>query len=133
MNAWDGWPYSRAYLLLVALAFVVIGVQVFLLHWRAAFKSKTMYGPVVLAPLAAVAGVVGALTRTGAVGWAVATLFGLAALEGVVGTFFHLQGVARRVGGFTLRNLVAGPPFLLPVAFGSLGVTGALAVMWQGW
>lgn len=46
MDAWDGWPFARLYLLLVAVAFLVVGGQVFLFHWRAAFRSKAMYGPV---------------------------------------------------------------------------------------
>ena len=49
MDAWDGWPFARLYLLLVAVAILVVGAQVFLFHWRAAFRSKAMYGPVVMA------------------------------------------------------------------------------------
>ena len=34
MESWDGWPFARLYMLLVALAFAVIGLQVVLFHWR---------------------------------------------------------------------------------------------------
>jgi hypothetical protein len=131
MDAWDGWPYARAYLLLVALAFLVVGGQVYLFHLRAAFRSRSMYGPVLMAPLIALAGVVGAVTRDGAVGWIVLTVFAVGFVEGAYGTALHLRGVGARVGGFTLRNLTAGPPPLLPLAFGALGLTGALAVAWE--
>ena len=131
MDAWDGWPFARAYLLLVALAFLVVGGQVYLFHLRAAFRAKSMYGPVLMAPVIAAAGVVGALTREGAVGWVVFAVFALGFLEGAYGTVLHLRGIAARIGGFTLRNLTAGPPPLLPLAFGALGLTGALAVAWE--
>ncbi len=38
MDAWDGWPFARVYMLLVALAFAVIGLQVLLFHRRAGFR-----------------------------------------------------------------------------------------------
>lgn len=133
MDVWEGWPYARAYLLLVALAFLVVGGQVYLFHLRAAFRSPTMYGPVVMAPIVALAGVVGAITREGAVGWIVLGVFAVALVEGLYGTVLHLRGVGSRIGGFTLRNLTAGPPPLLPLAFGALGLTGALAVAWDAW
>ena len=131
MNPWDGWPFARVYLLLVAVAFLVVGTQVFLLHWRGAFRSKAMYGPVVMAPVIAAAGVMAAVVRNDLVGWTAAAIFGVGFLDGLVGLALHLRGVAQRVGGFTLRNIVAGPPFLLPVAFGALALTGGLAVVWQ--
>lgn len=133
MDAWDGWPYARAYLLLVAVAILVVGGQVYLFHLRAAFRAKSMYGPVLMAPIIAAAGVVGAITRQGAVGWVVLVVFALGLLEGVIGTVLHLRGTAARIGGFTLRNLTTGPPPLLPLAFGALGLTGALAVAWEAW
>lgn len=133
MDVWEGWPYARAYLLLVAVAFLVVGGQVYLFHLRAAFRSRTMYGPVVMAPIVAAAGVVGATTREGVVGWVVFFVFAAAFVEGAYGTFLHLRGVVARIGGFTLRNLTAGPPPLLPLAFAALGLTGALAVGWGAW
>jgi hypothetical protein len=131
MDGWEGWPYARVYLFLVSLAFLVIGGQVYLFHLRAAFRARSMYGPVVMAPVVATAGVVGGLTREGAIGWIVFAVFGVGFLEGAYGTVLHLRGIARRVGGFTLRNLTAGPPPLLPLAFGALGLTGALAAVWE--
>jgi len=133
MDPWDGWPFARAYLLLVAIAFLVVGAQVYLFHLRAAFRATSMYGPVLLAPVLVGAGVVGAVTREGALGWLVLGVFAAGFLEGMIGTVLHLRGVSARIGGFTLRNLTAGPPPLLPLAFGALGLTGALAVAWEAW
>jgi len=133
MDAWNGWPYARLYLLLVAAAFLVVGGQVLLLHWRAAFRAKAMYGPVVLAPIIAAAGIAAAITRGNAIGWTALLVFAAGFVEGVIGVVLHLRGTAQRIGGFTLRNLMAGPPPLLPVAFAALAVTGGLAIVWGAW
>ena len=133
MDAWDGWPFARLYLLLVAVAFLVVGAQVYLFHWRAAFRSKAMYGPVIMAPIIAAAGVAAAIVRNDVIGWAAVAIFAIGLLDGVVGLVLHLRGIAARVGGFTLRNMTAGPPPLLPLAFAALALTGGLAVVWQAW
>ena len=133
MSGWDGWPYARLYLVLVAVAFLVVGGQVLLFHWRAAFRSKAMYTPVVMAPIIAAAGVAAAVARNDVVGWMATAIFAVGFVNGVVGLYLHLRGVASRVGGFTLRNLTAGPPPLLPLAFAALALTGGLAVVWEAW
>lgn len=132
MDAWDGWDFQRFYLLFVAFAFLVVGLQVLLFHWRAAFRHWTMYGPVLAAPVLAAAGVVAALTREGAIGWIALAVFAVGVVDGLVGVYEHVRGVIGRVGGFTLRNLVAGPPILLPATFAALAVSGGLAVVWGG-
>lgn len=131
MDAWDGWPFARLYMLLVSAAFAVIGLQVLLFHWRAAFRRLTMYGPVLLAPVLVVAGIAGAIQRDGALGWIALAVFTLGVVDGLIGVFEHLRGIARRIGGFSLRNLMSGPPPLLPVAFTALALTGALALVWE--
>ena len=133
MTAWDGWPFARLYLVLVSVAFLVVGAQVFLLHWRAAFHRKVMWAPVAATPVVVATGLSAAAVRNDDVGWAAAAVFAAAFVVGLVGTGLHLQGTARRVGGFTLRNLTAGPPPLLPLAFGALAFTGGLAVVWEAW
>jgi hypothetical protein len=133
MEAWIGWPFERVYLLLVATAFVVVGLQVFLFHWRGAFRSISMYAPVIGAPVITLAGLVGAFTRTGWIGWGVFAVFAIGVLDGLYGTILHVKGIKERIGGFTLRNMTTGPPVLLPVAFAALALTGSLAVSWGAW
>ena len=130
MDAWDGWDFQRFYVGFVGIAFALLGLQVLLFHLRAAFKKWTMYGPVLLAPVLAVAGLVGALSREGWLGWAVLAVFALGIVDGLIGIYEHGRGVAERIGGFSLRNLVAGPPVLLPVMFTALAFSGGLAVLW---
>ena len=83
----------RLYLLLSAVTVVVVGVQVFLLHWRAAFRSKAMDGPVVMAPIIAGAGSRWpSLATTSSAGFAVA-IFAVGLLDGLFGLALHLRGV----------------------------------------
>lgn len=133
MTAWDGWPFARLYLLLVAVAFVVLGAQVLLLHWRAAFRARAMYLPVLAAPLLTAAGIATAIARNDVVGWLATAVFAVGVLGGLLGVVLHLRGTAARVGGMTLRNLMVGPPPLLPLAFAALALTGGLAVVWDAW
>lgn len=130
MDAWEGWDFQRFYLLFVGAAFVLLGIQVFLFHWRAAFSRWTMYLPVLAAPVVALAGIVAAITREGAIGWIAAAVFALGFVDGLIGTYEHFRGIAHRTGGFTPRNLVAGPPPLLPVTFAAVAFSGGLAVLW---
>jgi hypothetical protein len=130
MDGWDGWDFQRFYVVFVALAFLILGVQVFLFHWRAAFSKRSMYMPVVEAPLLALAAVVAAVTRDGAIGWIAVGVFAVGIVGGLIGVAAHLKGIASRIGGFSTRNLVAGPPPLLPATFAAIAFTGGLAVLW---
>jgi len=130
MDAWEGWDFQRFYLLFVAAAFVLLGLQVFLFHWRAAFSRPTMYLPVLASPLLALAGLVAAITREGAVGWIAVAVFAAGVLGGLVGVVEHAKGIAYRIGGFSVRNLVAGPPPLLPATYAAVAFSAGLAVLW---
>ncbi len=90
-----------------------------------------MYGPVLLAPIIVLAGIAAAITRDGLIGWAALGIFGFGFLEGLIGFVLHLRGIAERIGGFSLRNILAGPPALLPMAYGALALTGGLAIIWK--
>jgi hypothetical protein len=50
-------------------------------------------------------------------------------LVGVGGTFFHLRGIGRQMGGFHnwKYNVVTGPPFPAPPQVALLGLLGAVA------
>jgi hypothetical protein len=130
METWDGWDFQRFYLLFVGAAFVLLGLQVFLFHWRAAFARPTMYLPVLAAPLLAVAAIVAAISRDGALGWIAVVVFAVGVLGGLIWVYEHLKGIGYRVGGFSLRNLVAGPPPLLPATFAAVAFSAGLAVLW---
>jgi hypothetical protein len=132
MNGWEGWDFQRFYLVFVAAAFLLLGAQVFLFHWRAAFSRTSMYLPVAAAPLLALAALVAAITREGALGWITVAVFAIGVLGGLFGVLEHARGVLSRVGGLSLRNIMAGPPTLLPLTFAAVAFSAGLAVMWGG-
>ena len=130
MDSWEGWDFQRFYLVFVAVAFGLLGAQVFFFHWRAAFAHRSMYLPVLAAPLLALAGLAAAITREGAVGWIAVAVFAVGVLGGLYGVLEHARGVLHRIGGLSLRNIVAGPPTLLPLTFAAVALSGGLAVVW---
>jgi hypothetical protein len=58
-------------------------------------------------------------------------LLAVSALEGLVGLGYHLRGITFQVGGFTMRNLLSGPPPMLPLAYAAIGVLGLGALVWN--
>jgi hypothetical protein len=132
MAAWQGWETGRVVLVLCGVLLAGVWVQLTLMHLGGAFKRWQMWAPVIYTPFAALAVTIAALTRRDPWGWlAVVLLVGIAA-EGLAGLFFHLQGMSYQVGGIrSLRNVVSGPPPLLPVAYALVGVLGIVAVVWD--
>jgi hypothetical protein len=118
-------------LAVAAVLYAGIWVQVTLFHWGAAFAAKAMWVPVVLTPPIVVAVVLG-VVDAGAFGWVAAAALALGAVDGLYGVYRHLRGVAAQVGGLTVRNLIAGPPFVLPLAYSLVGVLGLIGLLWDG-
>jgi hypothetical protein len=52
-------------------------------------------------------------------------------LNGAVGTFYHMRGIARRSGGIKkpLYNILYGPPLFAPMLMAACGLLGALAYL----
>ena len=50
-------------------------------------------------------------------------------VDGVIGFFFHIRGIARKPGGWSLpvANIVMGPPILAPLLFGTSAYLGLVA------
>ena len=49
--------------------------------------------------------------------------------DGIIGFFFHVRGVARKPGGWSLpvTNIVMGPPIFAPLLFGTSAYLGLMA------
>jgi hypothetical protein len=131
MSAWDGFELGRAVLLFTAVAYVVVWIQVSLFHWAGAFKHWAMWGPVFATPVIALGAVLGAIARDGVLGWIALALLAVGAIEGLVGLYYHLTGMHYQVGGFSTRNLLSGPPPMLPIAYAAIGVLGVGALLWN--
>lgn len=131
MNDWSGWPADRAALVLCAILYTGIWVQVTIMHWAGGFKMRAMWGPVLATPLFVAAAAVGAVDRGGALGWAMAVVLAVGVVEGLFGLVLHVQGIIGQIGGWSLRNLLSGPPPILPLAYSLIGVLGFAALVWD--
>lgn len=127
MERWDAWSPERFFYLFTGLAYMMVWVQVLLLHWRGAFRFRVMWTPVLEAPALSLMGIVFAFVHGGVLNALFVILFALGALSGLAGTYYHLKGIRHYVGGWTLRNFMAGPPAMLPLTFSALSM-GALVV-----
>jgi hypothetical protein len=131
MAAWHGWDLDRAVLVFTGVAYLVIWIQLSLYHWAGGFKHIAMWGPVLATPLIVGGAVLGAVMRDGVWGWIALALLVFGILEGLLGLFFHVQGIRTQIGGFSLRNLLSGPPPMLPLAYAAVGVLGVGALVWN--
>ena len=122
--------HGRELALLSAVALMGQTAEVGLLHFRGSFHDPFMYLPVTVPPLAA-AGLVAEAARPhrGRRG-ALRGLLRAVQVLGVVGTGFHVFGVARNMGGWGnwRQNALQGPPTPAPISFIGLGQSGLAAL-----
>lgn len=129
--SWHAWPIARILILFVSLAFMMVGIQVTMFHYRQNFHNKAMWIPVISSPIFFVIGL--ALTIYN-VSWLSALfvfLMWFGVVSGLIGFYFHVRGVGVRVGGWALRNFLIGPPVTLPMMFTAISALGLIAVFWK--
>lgn len=131
MAEWQGWGLDRAVVAFAAVMYAGMWVQVSLMHWAGGFKHKAMWAPVTATPLVVAAAAAAAVSRGGAFGWAMAAVLALGVVLGMIGLGFHIRGLTSQIGGLSLRNLLSGPPPVLPMAYALVGVLGAGALVWH--
>jgi hypothetical protein len=130
VSDWHAWELGRVVLAAAAVMYTGIWVQVTLFHWGAAFSSRAMWAPVLMTPLIVVAAVLGVVDR-GQFGWVAVVALAIGAVDGLYGLYRHVRGDVSQIGGLTVRNLMAGPPPVLPLAYSLIGVVGLLGVLWD--
>jgi hypothetical protein len=120
--------FQRSLCLIVATTSVASGLEVGYEHYKGSYSNPVMYTPVVLSGALASAGLSGAFSRVAArtvLRWvSIVTL-----ADGIIGFFFHVRGVARKPGGWSLpvTNIVMGPPIFAPLLFGTSAYLGLMA------
>ncbi len=129
---WDGWSMDRVVILFVSLAFLLIGIQVALFHYRQNFHNKAMWLPVISAPIYFIAGVVLTWYNAYWLHQLFIVFMWIGVVTGIIGFYFHVRGVRLRVGGWVLRNVLIGPPVVLPVVFTAISGLGLIALYWKG-
>lgn len=122
--------FERSLSGLTALAAVVTTSEIYIEHYKASFGNKMMWSPIIVTPPLVVAGVAGVFSKR----WAKTALPVTAAiysLNGLIGEYFHIRGVARKPGGFKLAsyNLPMGPPISAPGLMAMVGGMGLLAAL----
>ncbi|MBV9281562.1 MAG: hypothetical protein JOZ41_15895 [Chloroflexi bacterium] len=120
--------FQRSLALIAAFSSLLSGLEVSYEHYRGSYSQQIMYTPVLLSFGLVVAGVSGALSRRAA-----RTVLPLASLltvvDGLVGFYFHVRGVARKPGGWRIpvMNTIMGPPVFAPLLFALSGYLGLIA------
>jgi hypothetical protein len=128
---WNHWSLDRVIVLFVAFAYLFIGVQVTLSHYRQNFHHKSMWGPVLSSPVFFLTGAIASIWNIRFLALLFILFMWIGMLEGFAGFYYHFRGVGIRVGGWTFRNFLIGPPVLLPLLFSSLSILALIAVYWR--
>lgn len=128
---WNGWPLDRFIVLFTALAFLLIGIQVTMSHYRQNFHHKSMWVPIIASPLIFIVGLWLAFGNLNWLFYLFVVLMGIGILSGLVGFYYHFRGVGLRVGGYTMSNFLVGPPVILPLLITALSVLALLAIYWR--
>lgn len=131
MEQWANWEPQRFFYLFTGAAYLLVWVQVVLFHWRGAFRHWPMWGPVAYTPILAVVGIAYAFVHGGAMNMLFLIVYILGAVDGLVGVYYHAKGVTMYVGGWNLRNVMAGPPIVLTLIFFVLSF--AALIVYYAW
>lgn len=119
--------FQRSMAAVTGFAAVVSGFEAYAQHRRGAFRHWLMWTPVWLTPpTAAAAGA--ALLSERVARRLLPALATVVLADGVIGFLYHIRGIRRMPGGFSLGryNIVMGPPVFAPLLMCTVGVTGIL-------
>ena len=131
MQTWKGWPLERLIYLFLAVAYLVVWAQIYLFHGvMAEFEHKAQVIPVIVTPIIALSALWYALSRVQLARITFLAMFWLAVVTGLMGMFYHIEGVGEMEGGYTLQNFAFGPPVLLPLTYTALAIMGLAVAMW---
>lgn len=119
--------FQRSLALITAFSSLLSGLEVTYEHYVGSYSQRIMYTPVFLGLTLFFVSVCAAFNRwTARVLLPIVSLFTL--LDGVVGFFMHMRGIARKPGGWRLpiTNIVMGPPIFAPLLFATSGFLGLI-------
>jgi hypothetical protein len=120
--------FQKHLCIVCAVGTFAVGAESWYSHYKDNFKFRAQWSPILLAPLMIVAALASLRSKHVA-----NTLLPVAAallmLNGVVGTGYHIRGIAHRSGGMRkpLYNILYGPPIFAPMLMAACGLIGALA------
>jgi hypothetical protein len=126
-----GWTLNRLLVLFAAAGFALIGTQVSLFHYRGNFRNPTMWVPVITAPIGALLTLWYAVAPIPVLRPILVWFLWAEAAGGLGGFGMHARGVAQRLGGFQLNNVLTGPPIMLPLSLTAFSLMGLAALYWR--
>jgi hypothetical protein len=119
--------FQRSLSLITAFSSLLSGLEVTYEHYVGSYSQQIMYTPVFLSLVLCIASVWAVFNR-----WAARVLLPIVSLvtvlDGVVGFYMHIRGIARKPGGWRIPvfNIVMGPPILAPLLFATSGFLGLI-------
>lgn len=128
---WSGWPWDRVIILFTGLAFLLIGLQVTLFHYRQNFRARSMWLPVTATPVLGIVALIMAFYNLPVIRTVFVVLLGVGVLAGIGGFILHFEGVGERVDGYRMNNFLVGPPITLPLMVTAMSVLGIIALYWR--
>jgi hypothetical protein len=120
--------FQRSLCLIVSATSIASGLEVGYEHYKGSYSNPVMYTPVILSGVLASAGLIGVFSR-GAARTILRWVSCVTLADGLIGFFFHVRGVARKPGGWSLpvTNIIMGPPIFAPLLFGTSAYLGLMA------
>jgi hypothetical protein len=119
--------FQRSLSLITAFSSLLSGLEATYEHYIGSYSQQIMYTPVFLSLVLCIAGVWAVFNR-----WAARILLPIVSLvtivDGVVGFYMHIRGIARKPGGWRIPvfNIVMGPPVFAPLLFATSAFLGLI-------
>ena len=122
--------FQKHLCVVTAIGTVCSGAEAWYSHYKDNFRYKVQWSPILLTPLLAGAAITSLFSRRVA-NTLLPAAAGLAMLNGVVGTGYHIRGILRRPAGRKkpLYNILYGPPIFAPMLFAACGMLGMMAYL----
>lgn len=113
-----------------AIGTFAVGAESWYSHYKDNFKLRVQWSPVLLTPIM-VFTALGAIKSKRIANTLLPVVSAILILNGLVGTYYHARGIARRSGGTQkpLYNILYGPPIFAPMLMAACGMLGALAYL----
>lgn len=122
--------FQKHFSVVVAMYALCAGAESWYSHYKDNFKYRVQWSPILLTPLLTGAAV-GSLFSKRCARTLLPLAAGAAALDGIIGTMYHVRGILRRPAGKKkpLYNTLYGPPIFAPMLFAAAGMLGMLAYL----
>ncbi|GHO51980.1 hypothetical protein [Ktedonobacter robiniae] len=117
--------FQRSLAVITVISGLFTGLEVGYEHYRGSYGQRIMYTPIILSFALIFAGAWAVFNR-----WAARTVLRVISLlsivDGVLGFYYHIRGVARKPGGWRIPifNVIMGPPVFAPLLFSTVGFLG---------